>query len=96
MKNFEDLIKDIPTFERICKIVQGLFEDRILLDYEFDYGYIGCHIGKCYFMIKDKKYPEIKRIEKNKNVFFLAQIILKSIIDLESTEYIYCCDMLEF
>lgn len=104
MQNINDLIwKDQSTMERICKIIEAIWQGIITFDNEGE-GDIVCHIGEYWFYFFDTSYfdnkiyaDEITPANIHEySIFTIAQMILDAIIDLDDAEYTYYCDTLQF
>lgn len=98
MMNFEDLIEDVATMERVMKIVNGLWNGTVRLISNPNDNELACEIGEYwfYFVGDEGRFLKPDEVRYNYDVFTLAQMILAAIIDLDDDEYTYYCDILGF
>lgn len=98
---FEDFIGDAVAAERICKIVNGLWDGTVRLAKEPKYGELVCYIGfedydGLYFIGDEDRVLSPEEVKMNYDVFTIADMILNAIIELDDDEYTYYCDALGF
>ena len=99
MMNLGELIwNDQSTMERVCKIVNGLWDGTVKLISNPNDGCLACQIGEYWFYFIGSEDENLKpeEVRHTYDVFTIAQMILEAMIDLDDDEYTYYCDMLQF
>lgn len=93
----ETIYNDPSTMERLCKIVEAIWNGTISFGNEGE-GDIVCHIGGNWFyfytgkLYADKITPE--NIKEQIDIFSLAQMILEAMTEIGDNEYEYYCCLL--
>ena len=97
--NLGELIwNDQSTMERVCKIVNGLWDGTVKLISNPNDGCLACQIGEYwfYFIRVEDENLKPEEVKNNYDVFTIAQMILEAMIELDDDEYTYYCDILQF
>lgn len=99
MMTAEELANDIPTLERVLKIVQAFTTGKAKLINNPNDNYVVCSIGGYwfYFLEDEDNSTSVEEIMTKYDLVELAQMVLEAICNLEDEdEYNYYCDILEF